>query len=178
MSGIKERDTTVAGVFKERDRIRVDSAGVIVLGAVFLFLSIGLVMMGGSVYRSIMDKSDESDMTRTTFAYIANQTRRADSNGGVQVARYHDKDALLLSQVYGDYTFITHLYYYEGALRELFVEEGTELDLEAGLPIVWLEDISFKQNDRGLITVTAMFEGGRKEEMFLATNSAPRRGFR
>lgn len=145
----------------------------IVLGAVFLFLSIGLVMMGGSVYQSIMDRSDISDQTRTTFAYIANQVRRADNGGGVSVAEYNGKNALFLRQDYGGYTYINHLYYFDGALRELFVEEGTELDPEAGLPIVWLDDISFKRNERGLITITATFKGGLKKEMLLSTNSAP-----
>ena len=168
----------MASVFQERDRIRVDSAGVIVLGAVFLFLSIGLVMMGGSVYNSIIDKSGASDKTRTTFAYIANQARRADAYGGVKVAEYQGRDALLLSQTYGDYTFINHLYYYDGALRELFTEKDNDLDLEAGLPIIWLEDISFTEDARGLITISALFDNGRREEMLLSTNSEPARGAR
>ncbi len=166
------------GVFKERDKIRVDSAGVILLGAVFLFLSIGLALMGGSVYSAIMNESRDSDQTRTTFAYIANQVRRADSEGGVSVGEYNGTNALLLSQDYGGYTFINHLYCYDGALRELFVEEGTELDPEAGLPIVWLDDIRFSDEGRGLIKVWALFDNGRAEEMLLSINSGTRRGAR
>jgi len=160
------------GVLKERHKIRVDTAGVFVLGAVFLFLSIGLVMMGGSVYRSIMRGSGENDRIRTTFSYIANQVRRADAYGGVEVGEWNGKEALQLNQNYGGWEYITYLYYYDGALRELFVEKGTMLDADAGLPIVWLENVGFTADEQGLITITATFEDGRNERMLLSTRTS------
>ncbi|MCL1849761.1 MAG: DUF4860 domain-containing protein [Clostridiales bacterium] len=159
------------GVLKERHKIRVDTAGVFMLGAVFLFLSIGLVMMGGSVYRSVIKGSGENDQIRTTFAYLANQVRRADAYGGVEVGEWEGQQALLLNQDFGGWEYITYLYYYDGALRELFVEKGTELDVEAGLPIVWLEGVGFEADERGLITVTALFEDGRSGQMLLSTRT-------
>ena len=160
------------GSIKEQHRIRVDTAGVFLLGAVFLFLSIGLVVMGGSVYQRIMRDANSNDQIRTTFSYIANQVRRADADGGVEVGQWDGMETLLLNQDFGGWAFITYLYYYDGALRELFVEKGTELDPDAGLPIVWLDGIGFQVDDRGLITVHADFGGGRREEMLLSTRSA------
>ncbi|MCL2120726.1 MAG: DUF4860 domain-containing protein [Clostridiales bacterium] len=160
------------GVIKEKQRIRVDSAGVFLLGAVFLFLSIGLVMLGGSLYRHIMLSSGVNDQIRTTFSYIANQVRRADANGGVEVGEWKGQEALLLTQDFGGWAYVTYLYHYDGALRELFVEKGTDLDPEAGLPIVWLEGISFLQDDQGMITVRADFEDGRIEHMFLSPKTS------
>ena len=159
------------GVVKEKHKIRVDTAGVFMLGAVFLFLSIGLVMMGGSVYRSVIKGSGENDQIRTTFSYLANQIRRADANGGVEVGQWSGQEALLLNQDFGGWTYITYLYYYDGALRELFVEKGTELDVDAGLPIVWLDGVGFTADERGLITITASFGDGRSESMLFSTRT-------
>jgi hypothetical protein len=156
------------GFTKERHAIRVDSAGVFLLGAMFLFLSIGLVMLGGSLYRQIMTKSNENDEARTTFSYISNQVHRADSGGGISVGEFGGHQALLLEQDYGEWQFVTYLYYYDGALRELFVEKGTELDPGTGLPIVWLEDMGFEMDDTGLITAWAKFTNGRRERIFLS----------
>ena len=159
------------GRIKEQHKIRVDSAGVFLLGAVFLFMSIGIVMLGGSVYRYVMRGANDNDQIRTTFSYIANQVRRADTDGGVTVGQWGGQEALVLEQNYGGYAYVTYLYHYDGALRELFVEKGTDLDPEAGLPIVWIEEIGFQEGEAGLITVKAYFEDGREESMLLSTNS-------
>jgi hypothetical protein len=165
------------GLLKEKQGIRVDSAGVFLLGAVFLFLSIGLVMLGGSLYHHIMMNSNENNEARTTFSYIANQVHRADSEGGVSVGELDGRQALLLEQNYGDWQFVTYLYYYDGALRELFVEKGTVLDAEAGLPIVWLEGLGFETDSSGLITAWAEFSNGRRERIFLSPRTtSPGRG--
>lgn len=163
------------GVIKEKQRIRVDSAGVFLLGAVFLFLSIGLVMLGGSLYRHIMNGASENDRLRTAFSYVANQVRRADAYDGIGVGEWGEQEALVLVQNYGGWEYITYLYYYNGALRELFVEKGTELDPEAGLPIVWLEGAGVQMDKQGLITMTASFPDGRQEQMYLAARAGAQR---
>lgn len=165
------------GVIKEKQRIRVDSAGVFLLGAVFLFLSIGLVLLGGSLYSHITAGANKYDQTRTVFSYIANQVRRADINGSVEVGEWAGQEALLLNQDFDGWLFVTYLYYYDGALRELFVEKGAELDPEAGLAIVRLEGVGFQIDDRGLITVKASFEEGRYRQMYLSTRSSAEKGW-
>jgi hypothetical protein len=159
------------GIIKERQTIRVDSAGVFLLGAVFLFMSIGLVMMGGSLYHHIMEVSSENDSARTTFSYISNQVHRADTSGCISVGELGGQKALLLQQDFDGWEFVTYLYYYDGALRELFVEKGTELEKDAGLPIVWLNDLGFEEDDAGLITAWAVLTNGRREQILISPRS-------
>ena len=166
------------GVIKEKQGIRVDSIGVFILGAIFLFLSIGLVMLGGSLYYHIMSTSGANDASRTTFSYISNQVHRADANGGVMVGELDGRQALMLEQDFGGWEFVTYLYYYDGALRELFVEKDNILDAEAGLPIVWLEGLGFEVDDQGLITAWAAFSNGRNERILISPRTAAIKGAR
>ena len=153
------------GILKEKQGFRVDSVGVFFLGAVFLFLSIGLVLLGGSVYSHIIERSAVNDNSRTTFSYISNQVRRADTYAGVEVGEFNGLNALILNHDFYGWEFATYLYYYDGAMREYFVEKGYELGPEAGSPIVWLEGLFFSEDEGGLITVRATFAQGREKQM-------------
>ncbi|MCL1816734.1 MAG: DUF4860 domain-containing protein [Clostridiales bacterium] len=159
-------------MLKRKHLMSADGVAVFLLGALFLFLSIGLVLLGGSVYRQVVAASQENDQMRTAFSYIANQVRRCDSGGNVQVGKFHNVDALLLLQEFGDIECVTYLYCWEGSLRELFVEVDNELDMEAGLPLIPLDAISFSQDHNGLILVEAQFTGGLKGSFSLLPRSA------
>jgi hypothetical protein len=159
------------GVIKEKQGLRADSIGVFLLGAAFLFMSISLVLLGGALYRQIMMRANENDEIRTTFAYISNQMHRADEFGGVEVGEFAGAQALLLNHDFYGWEFTTFLYYYDGALRELFVEKGFELDPDAGQVIIRLEDLGFSVDERGLITAWASFADGRREHVLLSPRS-------
>lgn len=151
--------------------MQADSAAVFLLGAVFLFLSIGLVILGGSVYSQTLAASSENDELRTTFSYIANQIRRADAGGAVEAGRLAEVPALLLNQDFEGIACVTYLYYWEGSLRELFVEKGSELGPEAGLPLIKLAALDFHLDDQGLLAIEAAFNSGGSRRMLLSCRS-------
>ena len=158
-------------MLKKKHLLSADGVAVLLLGAVFLFLSIGLVLLGGSVYRRVVADSQENDRMRTTLSYIANQVRRTDTAGNVQVDKFYGQDALLLMQDFDGIECITYLYCWEGSLRELFVEKGFELEPQAGLPLIPLDDISFTLSGEGLINVEALFENGKSGRLVLTPRS-------
>jgi hypothetical protein len=158
-------------LLKKKHLINADGVAVFVLGAVFLFLSIGLVLLGSSVYRKVVAGSQANDNMRTTLSYIANQVRRNDAQGNIQVGEFYGQDALLLTQYLEGIECVTYLYCWEGSLRELFVEKGYELTPESGLPLIPLEDIYFSVSEEGLISVEALLSGGARGRLLLAPRS-------
>ena len=154
-------------MMKKKTLMSASGIAVFLLGAVFLFLSVGLVLLGGSVYRRVVAHSQENDQMRTTLSYVANQVRRKDMAGNVQVGKFHGQDALLLTQNFEDIECVTYLYCWEGSLRELFIEKGYELGPEAGLPLITLENIFFTVEE-GLIGVEALFTNGSQGRLILA----------
>ncbi len=171
---MKDKEGEPIGILKNKSRLQADSAAVFLLGAVFLFLSIGLVLLGGSVYSQTLSAASENDELRTTFSYIANQIRRADSHGAVETGRLDAVPALLLNQDFEGIACVTYLYYWEGSLRELFVEKDTELGPEAGLPLIELAGLDFQMDDQGLLTIEAAFDSGGSQRMLLSCRSQGR----
>ena len=158
-------------MLKKKHLMSGDSVAVFLLGAVFLFLSVGLVMLGSSVYRKVVACSQENDQIRTTLSYIANQVRRSDLDGSVRVGEFHGRDALLLLQDFDGIECITYLYCWEGSLRELFVERGNDLEPDAGSSLIPLENISFTLEPGGLIGVEAQFVDGTLTRLMLNPRS-------
>jgi hypothetical protein len=158
-------------MLKKKHLMSADGVAVFLLGAVFLFLSVGLVLLGSSVYRHVVADSQENDRMRTTLSYIANQVRRSDVAGNVRVGKFHGQDALLLLQDLDGIECVTYLYCWEGSLRELFVEKGYELEPEAGLALIPLDNIFFALSEEGLINVEALFNGGSRGRLVLAPRS-------
>ncbi|MCL1906031.1 MAG: DUF4860 domain-containing protein [Clostridiales bacterium] len=158
-------------MLKKKHMMNADGVAVFLLGAVFLFLSVGLVLLGSSVYRRVVADSQGNDQMRTTLSYIANQVRRSDIDGNVHVGKFQGKDALLLMQSFDGIECVTYLYCWEGSLRELFVEVGNDLDLDAGLPLIPLNDISFSLYPAGIIGVEALFDDGARGQIMLAPRS-------
>jgi len=145
-----------------------DGIAVFLVGAVFLFFSLGLVLMGSSVYRQVVSDAQENSQLRTTLSYIANQVRRSDINGNVEIGKFCGQDALLLWQNLEGIECVTYLYCWEGSLRELFVEKGNELEPQAGLPLLTLNDIFFNLTEEGLICVDALFPDGSQGRLIIA----------
>ncbi len=150
-------------MFKDKHRFKIDSVAVFMLGAIFLFLSIGLVVFGGSIYHNIVETSNQNDQSRVALAYFSNQVRRADLADSLEIGQLYDTEALLLKQNYDGYQYITYLYCYEGKLYEQFVEQGYEVEPNFGTAIMDMQSLAFNL-ENGLLSIDFKFEDGRTDQ--------------
>ncbi len=157
-------------MFKDKHRFKIDSIAVFMLGAIFLFLSIGLVVFGGSIYHNIVETSNQNDQSRVALAYFSNQIRRADLADSLEVGQLFDTEALLLKQNYDGYQYITYLYCHEGKLYEQFVEQGYEVEPSFGTPLMDMQSLAFYLED-GLLTIDFQFADGHIEQAFYTIHS-------
>ena len=106
------------------------------LCAVFFILAMSLALTAAGTYRHLTAAAGENSTQRTGLSYLANQVRRADRPQGIRLTRFGGGDALELHDGLG---YVTYIYCYDGALRELYTDpqaqlgpaDGTEL-LPAG----------------------------------------------
>lgn len=148
------------------------SAAVIALCGLFAVLAMGLALLSSGVYRTAAAQSDVNFTRRTALSYLVNQVRRADEAGCVGVGTFGDSDALVLTEHIEGADYLTYLYCYDGALRELYQEAGTGLLPRDGAPMLELEGLDIHGED-GLLTLTVTAPGGEASTVSLS----PRCGF-
>jgi hypothetical protein len=153
----------------------LDTAVVLLLMGMFILLSIGVMVLGISVYNNTNKLSADNYAQRTVLSYIANQVRRGDVDGGVEVRDIEGTPALVLRQDFGGSDYLTCLYAYDGELRELFTEDGTEQELESGVSIMPVADLSFALRS-GMIEVEVTEPSGETRSLILTPRSGVKGG--
>ena len=134
---------------------------------IFALLAMLLTTMGISVYRAVIDNSEQNYSRRMAVSYISNRVRRANRAGEVAVGTYGDGDALLLGSEYGGVDYVTKIYYYDGSIRELFCKADAEIDVNAGTALIAAKGFSVSTGD-GFITVTVTDEYGSVNNTVIA----------
>ena len=135
------------------------TAAVFSLCALFAVLAMGLTLLASSVYRSTAADADQNYTQRAALSYLVNQIRRSDETSCVALTEFGGSDAIALTERLDEAEYITLLYCYDGQLRELYTEKGTELTPADGTAILALERISLLEED-GLVRVTAEDKDG------------------
>ena len=112
---------------------------------VFVLCALFTVLIGGKVYENINSRIEENYSGKVVLNYVANKVRQGDRAGSVSVKTIEDTPVLELSQEINGRKFVTWIYYGDGAVRELFTNEGSGLGLKDGLEIMECRDLTFKQ---------------------------------
>ena len=128
---------------------------VVCLAGLFALLAMGVTLMGTGVYRAVAGDADANSAQRTALSYVVNQIRRADA-GGVAVGTFGGADALRLTETGEDGSvYVTLIYCFEGSLMELYMEEGTGLAPEDGMPLLELSSLDLSVTENGGLDITA-----------------------
>lgn len=145
---------------------------ILCLAGVYFLSAMGVSLLSGSVYQAVAASASDSSHRRTALSYVANQLRRGDS-GGVAVGDFGGCSALRLTETLPDGSrYLTLIYCCDGQLRELYMEEGTGLAPEDGIPILPLEELKFTV-DGPRLDISARADG---EDLRLTL--APRTGLK
>lgn len=146
----------------------VDLLFVLALLCVFAASALMVVLIGANVYQSIVSRMDQNFSGRTTLAYIATKVRQNDTAGGVRTQPLPGGgDALVLRQDVSGQVVETWIYHHDGALREVVLLEGGELDPESGQMVVEAQSFAVK-SEGGLLKVTVEDADGNRLSQRLA----------
>ncbi|MCI8662301.1 MAG: DUF4860 domain-containing protein [Hungatella sp.] len=114
---------------------------------VFVLCALFTVLIGGKVYENINSRIEENYSGQVVLNYVANKVRQGDEAGRVAVKTMEDTPVLELTQEINGRKFVTWIYYRDGAVRELFTNEGSGLGLKDGLEIMECRGLTFVQED-------------------------------
>ena len=135
--------------------------GLLIL-TVFALCLLLVLLTGASAYGKLVDKGEASYTRRTALQYLTTRVRQAET---VEIGELEGCQTLRLLETIDGETYITHVYCYEGWLRELYAVPGAKLLPQAGEKILELEHFSVRL-EGSLLRLQA-----DDEELFLYLNA-------
>lgn len=145
----------------------VDTLFSFLLLLIFCLFTLILSGMGSTIYRNGTVYLNENFSSRTAAAYVSEKLRQHDEAGAVFMASVEELPALAFRDTIEDADFITYVYFYDNALRELMVPKDRTPEAAMGSRIVELSSLTIEPvAGTDLLSVTAVgSEGNEISEM-------------
>ena len=134
----------------KENRSRMTQVLTLLCLTVFALCILLVLLSSASLYRDLVVSGENAYARRTALQYLTTRVRQAET---VETGALGDCDALVLTQTVDGECYTTHIYCYEGWLRELLAVPGAVLPPQAGEKVLEAEKFSLKQED-DLLTVT------------------------
>lgn len=131
----------------------MEGLAVLLVFGVFAVCVMSVLLTGAEQYRSLTQRDDASYSWRTASQYLTTRVRQADTAGGVRVGAFDGgdgEDTLFLTEQIDGTAYTTRVYWYDGYVRELFAEEGSELEMDAGEAVLPAGGVRFFETDAGV----------------------------
>lgn len=157
-------------MFKLKSRShQADSFFVMLLFFLFALTAFILVLIGVKQYKSTaMNYNYE---VRTVTSYLREKVRQNDSDAAISVETINGTKALCLKNTINDIVYNTFIYYYDGSLRELYVQDGFSYSLDSGQMIVEIGGLDMTETTDKMITVTITDTSGGTTDTYCSVNS-------
>lgn len=122
----------------------IDSLFAFLLLLTFTLFTLMLAGMGSAIYRNGASYLDENYTSRTAVAYVTEKVRQHDVSGSIFMTKVEETPALAFRDTIDGESYLTYVYFYDGALRELFIEEDREPSATLGNRIVTLSSLTIE----------------------------------
>ena len=149
----------------------IDLLFTLALFCVFAATSLAVVIIGANVYKNTVSKMDNNFRVRTSAAYISEKIRQNDKVGAVYVSQIQKEPALVLEQEHEENIYQTWIYSYEGTLREVFTEKGTDILPSDGQEIMQIQDLEIRKLLDNLIEFSVIGEDGKTTTQLICLRS-------
>ena len=102
---------------------KIDTVFIVCLFMLFAMTSCILILIGAKQYHTTADAMNHNYEVRTVSSYLTEKVHQYDTSTGIAITDFAGGHALALSNTAEEQTYITYIYYYDGALRELLLEK-------------------------------------------------------
>ena len=158
-----------------RRSTKIDSVFVIALFTMFAVTAFLLILIGAKQYQHTADTMDANYESRTISSYLTEKIRQSDSQGQISIVELENLSALALETVENDVTYITYIYYYDNALREIVVNDSSVFSLGTGQEIIKTGGFETELVDDDLLKITITTTNEEKQTLFLSLHSTGRK---
>ena len=152
-------------MYKSRENQHmIDILFVLSLFCVFAVSSVVIILFGAHIYRSTVSQMDDNYTARTSIAYITEKI-------AIEIRNENGHQILMMTTMIDDTAYATSLYEYDGWLYELFARTDIELPLDAGQPIMEIQELTFSQLSPRLLSVSFVDGTGDSTSLYISTHS-------
>ena len=155
--------------------LKIDSVFVIALFTMFAVTAFLLILIGAKQYQHTADVMDANYESRTISSYLTEKIRQNDASGNVYISQLNGVDALAIETIENDITYITYIYYYNDALREIVVNEQSVFALETGQEIINTGGFIAEMVHDDLIKILVTTNEGQTQTLYLSLHSNARK---
>lgn len=132
----------------------MDAIFPITLFFVMTIFALMVIALAAGIYENTTERSHRNHQSRIALSYISEKVHQNDADSVISIRDFQGVDALTFVKTYHESNYYTYLYYYDGALRELFAKEGVETSLSDGKVILELLEFTMEEVADGLYYFT------------------------
>lgn len=137
---------------KERN---LSTIAALLLFAVFATGVFAVLLTGAKVYRTLVQRDETVYDSRTCSQYLASKLRQTPTPDAISVSEFGESEALIITQVMEEDTYVTRIYCHNGWLMELFSVAQGEFSPEDGEKVLPASGLKVtQQGDLLMISVT------------------------
>ena len=122
-----------------------------------------VLLSGADVYRLLAVDGQAQYARRTAAQYITTRIRQGES---IKIGEFSELDTLEFPETLNGHTYITRIYCYDGALRELFTPEDGQFLPEDGEKLFNANALSLF-SEKGLLRVEITLPDGSMQTLYL-----------
>ena len=134
---------------------KIDTVFVLIIFSVFALSVLMVLMLGASVYKNMSETSRDGQDERTLLSYIWTQVKNRDGDGDLYIGKFDGLTALCYDEVFGDSTYQTVVYHYDGWVYELFYDTELEFFPEEGQKVMEIAEMKLEEQEYGIIKVSS-----------------------
>lgn len=105
------------------------------LFTLLIIATLSLVLIGSTIYGSLVDDQTGNNQNRAVLAYLYAQVRGADKQGGISLGEGPQGQALVFREEDEGVTYETRIYLFNGRLMEEYAMEEMEFSPDRAQPV-------------------------------------------
>lgn len=146
---------------------RIDALFPILLFLVVTLFALLVIVLSAKIYKNTTENSHRNHQARIALSYVSEKIHQQEKSS-ISMTTFHGVDALVIDQTYDENLYHTFIYYADGAIRELFMKEGTKASLSDGKVILEVLDFSMETADEGLLYFTCTDSHNQQADSYVS----------
>lgn len=118
---------------------------IMILFLMIVILSSMIILLGKNIYSKVNEERALNYEKRVSIAYVANKIRQADRKNSVRTESLSGQSAVVISEIYDGYEFETWIYFYDGAIYEMFADKSIAFSPDDGMKVTDAESFNIEK---------------------------------